>query len=118
MKNPKLVKIASIILMVTFLLLQILVKRTINNGPWCFPALDSSNAEGRPTQYVIAYGFPIPAVGFVTNMCAETPSTGITAFASGLVLDGLILLALSFPLWRVKLKKQETSPPPPLKGRR
>jgi hypothetical protein len=104
MKNPKLVKIASIVLMVAFLLLQVLVKRTMNNGPWCFPALDSSSSEGRPTQYVIAYGFPIPVAGFVTNMCAEPPSTGFTSFASGLVIDGLILLALSFPLWRVKLK--------------
>ena len=108
-QSRKNVIILSTILVMLFILAQFIFRQTGYTGPWCNPALGTTNELGHPMYQFVDYGFPSPALDILTNICAEPPSTSYEWLPIGIGIDGVLLVLFAYPLWARFLKKKSTN---------
>ncbi len=109
MRTHKAIIAFSIFLAALFILAQFVFKHTGFMGPWCSPTLTAPHELGHPFYEYADYGFPIPAMEVLTNICAEPSSITYNWLPIGLGVDSLLLVLLLYPIWSPFLKKEPTN---------
>jgi hypothetical protein len=111
MKDRKVIVSFSILFATIFIAAQFAFKSPINGGV-CSPYLGAPKELMHPAFQFTNYGFPIPFVTVVKNICLETNSQSYEWLPIGLGVDSLLLALIAYPIWSppLKRKKQQKSP--------
>ena len=96
-------KAFSFTLTIAFLVLQLVFKIQYTSGPVCVPALTQTGAGSHPRYEVVGYGFPRPVVSTATDTCIDPQTTNVQIEPIGFIFSVIILIALTYPLWRRKV---------------
>ncbi len=104
MKKLKVILIIPIILSTIFIAAQIMFNTTINGGA-CSPYLGAPKELIRPAYQFTTYGFPLPFVTVVKNICVVSQATTYEWSLIGMSIDILLLVLIEYAIWLHPLRR-------------